>query len=54
MNNFSIGIDLGGTRIKTGSLKDNVLLEKNLDAESDYKNGFAKRLMKVNGEPQLV
>jgi len=36
MNNFSIAIDLGGTRIKTGLLKDNVLLEKKiLDAESD-------------------
>ena len=36
MNNFSIAIDLGGTRIKSGLLKDNVLLEKKiLDAESD-------------------
>ena len=36
MNKFSIAIDLGGTRIKTGLLKNNVLLEKKiLDAESD-------------------
>ena len=36
MKNFSIGIDLGGTRIKGGILKDNVLLEKIiLDAESE-------------------
>ena len=36
MNKFSIAIDLGGTRIKSGLLKNNVLLEKKiLDAESD-------------------
>ena len=36
MNKFSIGIDLGGTRIKSGLLKNNILLEKKIfDAESN-------------------
>ena len=35
MNQFSIGIDLGGTRIKLGLLKNDVIIEKkNFDAES--------------------
>jgi glucokinase len=35
MTKFCIGIDLGGTRIKSGLLKGNVVLEKKiLDAES--------------------
>ena len=46
MNNFSIAIDLGGTRIKSGLLKDNVLLEKKiLDAESD--KGLQPNLAKL-------
>src|SRR6476646_10710691 len=35
MNQFSIGIDLGGTRIKLGLLKNNAIVEKKIfDAES--------------------
>ena len=35
MNQFSIGIDLGGTRIKLGLLKDHTIVEKKIfDAES--------------------
>ncbi len=35
MNKFSIGIDLGGTKIKLGLLKNNALLEKKIfDAQS--------------------
>ena len=30
MNKFSIGIDLGGTRVKLGLLKDNIILERNI------------------------
>src|SRR5689334_387578 len=30
MNRFSIGIDLGGTRVKLGLLKDNIILERNI------------------------
>ena len=36
MNKFFIGIDLGGTRIKSGLLNNNILLEKTIfDADSD-------------------
>src|SRR5580765_7247825 len=46
MNKFYIAIDLGGTRIKSGLLKDNVLLEiKILDAESD--KGLQPNLLKL-------
>jgi glucokinase len=30
MNNFSVGIDLGGTRVKLGLLNDNIILEKKI------------------------
>lgn len=48
MNKFSIGIDLGGTIIKTGLLKDNVLLEKKIvDAESG--KGLQQNLARLEG-----
>jgi len=46
MNTFSIGIDLGGTRIKSGLLKNNILLEKKIiDAESN--KGLQSNLPKL-------
>ena len=46
MNKFSIGIDLGGTRIKSGLLKNNILLEKNIfDVESN--KGLQSNLPKL-------
>jgi glucokinase len=46
MDTFSIGIDLGGTRIKSGLLKNNVLVEKKIiDAESD--KGLQSNLHKL-------
>jgi glucokinase len=46
MNQFSIGIDLGGTRIKLGLLKNDTLVEKKIfDAESA--KGLAANLRKL-------
>ena|SRR5436190_4883839 len=46
MNTFSIRIDLGGTRIKSGLLKNNILLEKKIiDAESN--KGLQSNLPKL-------
>lgn len=46
MNKFSIGIDLGGTKIKIGLLKNNVLLEKKVfDVQSN--KGLQSNLHKL-------
>jgi glucokinase len=46
MDTFSVGIDLGGTRIKSGLLKNNALLEKKIiDAESN--KGLQSNLPKL-------
>lgn len=46
MDTFSIGIDLGGTRIKSGLLKHNTLVEKKIiDAESN--KGLQSNLPKL-------
>jgi glucokinase len=46
MNKFSIGIDLGGTKIKSGLLKNNILIEKKIfDAESN--KGLQSNLLKL-------
>jgi glucokinase len=46
MDSFSIGIDLGGTRIKSGLLKNNILVEKKIvDAESN--KGLQSNLLKL-------
>ena len=46
MDTFSIGIDLGGTRIKSGLLKNNILVEKKIiEAESD--KGLQSNLHKL-------
>jgi glucokinase len=46
MNNFSIGIDVGGTTIKLALLRENVLVEKQIiDAESD--KGLQSNLIRL-------
>ncbi|HET9825149.1 MAG TPA: ROK family protein [Chitinophagaceae bacterium] len=46
MDTFSIGIDLGGTRIKSGLVKNDILLEKKIiDAESN--KGLQSNLRKL-------
>ena len=46
MDTFSIGIDLGGTRIKSGLVKNNILIEKKIiDAESN--KGLQSNLHKL-------
>ncbi|MEO7119988.1 MAG: ROK family protein, partial [Ginsengibacter sp.] len=43
MNNFFIGIDLGGTRVKLGLVKDDVLIDKKMIAAQSAK-GLAASL----------